>query len=190
MRQKFHKFSFSTEAQGFETDWSAKLSSAFVTELLGQIIGQRLQGGETLLLVGDLGAGKTTLVRGVAQGFGVPSGVVNSPTFTFVQEYTGNHPLMHVDLYRIEHPEERAQLGLAELFNGTNVVVIEWADRIPNVHYPADHLIIRLAHQTRQSRLANLVATGPVSTQLSLGIYKDFRQNSSRPNSRRKQAPS
>ena len=83
-----------------------------------------------MLLYGELGAGKTAYVRGLARGLGAPPDDVSSPTFTLIQEYRGRVTLYHVDLYRLR-PEEIDDLGLDELIGGTGVVAIEWADRWP-----------------------------------------------------------
>lgn len=90
----------------------------------------RLEPGAVVLLFGDLGAGKTAFVRGLAEGFGVPAEEVSSPTFTLVQEYRGRQfPLYHVDLYRLS-PREVDDLGLDALA-ADGVMAIEWADRLP-----------------------------------------------------------
>ena len=81
-----------------------------------------------MLLYGDLGAGKTAFVRGLARGLGANVDEVSSPTFTIVQEYHGRVTLYHVDLYRLD-PPEIDDLGLEELVCGDGVVAIEWADR-------------------------------------------------------------
>ena len=98
------------------------------TSATGERLASRLQAGDVVLLYGDLGAGKTAFVRGLARGLGAPAGDVSSPTFTLVQEYQGRVPLFHVDLYRLE-PAEVEDLGLEELIIGEGVVAIEWADR-------------------------------------------------------------
>ena len=100
------------------------------TEGLGERLGTTLGPGATLLLVGDLGAGKTTLVRGIAKGLGVDPDEVSSPTFVLINEYRGRLTLHHVDLYRIEGAAVD-DLGLEELAGSGGVVVIEWADRLP-----------------------------------------------------------
>ena len=98
------------------------------TSEAGAQLAARLNPGDVVLLYGDLGAGKTAFVRGMAQGLGAPPEDVSSPTFTIVQEYSGRATLYHVDLYRLE-PAEIDDLGLEELVSGDGVVAIEWADR-------------------------------------------------------------
>ena len=98
------------------------------TESAGQRLGESLAAGAVVLLHGDLGAGKTVFVRGVARGLGAPADDVSSPTFTLIQEYSGRVKLYHVDLYRIEPPEVD-DLGLEDLLLGDGVVAIEWAER-------------------------------------------------------------
>lgn len=98
------------------------------TAAAGERLAARLHAGDVVLLYGDLGAGKTAFVRGLARGLGAPAGEVSSPTFTLVQEYAGRVTLYHVDLYRLE-PREVDDLGLDDLVLGEGVVAIEWADR-------------------------------------------------------------
>jgi tRNA threonylcarbamoyladenosine biosynthesis protein TsaE len=98
------------------------------TSAAGEQLAGRLGRGAVVLLYGDLGAGKTAFVRGLARGLGAPPGDVSSPTFTLVQEYPGRITLYHVDLYRLE-PKEVDDLGLEELVLGDGVVAIEWAER-------------------------------------------------------------
>ena len=98
------------------------------TEAFGERVGKRLRAGDLVLLTGELGAGKTTFVRGVARGAG-SSAQVASPTFQLVRMYAGRVQLAHVDLYRIETPSELADLGLDELLD-QGAVVVEWGDRL------------------------------------------------------------
>ena len=98
------------------------------TERLGVLLGERLRRGDVVLLIGELGAGKTTFVRGVAQGTGSKA-TVASPTFQLVRVYPGRVQLAHVDLYRIEKEAEFAGLGLDELAD-QGAVVVEWGDRL------------------------------------------------------------
>ncbi len=102
------------------------------TRSLGRIIGERAQSGDVYLLTGPLGAGKTCLTQGIAQGLGV-EGYVRSPTFVLMTRHSGRLTLHHVDLYRIGGPEEAWDLGLDEQLAGDGVCVIEWADRAEEV---------------------------------------------------------
>lgn len=95
---------------------------------MGEDLGKRLRTGDLVLLTGELGAGKTTFVRGVARGAGSGAPVA-SPTFQLVRVYPGRVQIAHVDLYRIEHSTELADLGLEELADH-GAVVIEWGDRL------------------------------------------------------------
>src|SRR5688500_6773706 len=98
------------------------------TAAVGREIAGRLSAGAVVLLVGDLGAGKTAFIRGLAEGLGVKSEEVSSPTFTIMQEYRGGRlPLFHVDLYRLNDAREIDDLGLDEITAG-GVLAIEWAD--------------------------------------------------------------
>ena len=116
------------------------------TEALGAALGRLLQPGDVLALVGDLGAGKTCLTRGVARGLGVDE-PVTSPTFILVAEYATarGFPLYHADCYRFERAEAEAlAIGLDELLLDDGVAVVEWAERIEPL-LPPDHLRITLA---------------------------------------------
>jgi tRNA threonylcarbamoyladenosine biosynthesis protein TsaE len=98
------------------------------TEAAGETLGRRLRVGDIVLLTGELGAGKTTFVRGVARGAGSEAAVA-SPTFQLVRVYPGRLQLAHVDLYRIEVDAELAELGLEELLD-EGAVLVEWGDRL------------------------------------------------------------
>lgn len=105
-----------------------------------------------MLLYGDLGAGKTAFVRGIAAGLGIDPDAVSSPTFTIVQEYRGGRlALQHVDLYRLS-PAEVADLALEDLVEPGNVLAIEWADRLP-APLPGPTIVVRLAHAPEGRRL-------------------------------------
>ncbi len=100
-------------------------------EALGAELAQRLEPDGTLLLYGDLGAGKTVLVRGLAAALGVPGREVQSPTFTIVREHeAAGTRLIHVDLYRLNEREVEA-MGLEETLAGGGVKAVEWAERLP-----------------------------------------------------------
>lgn len=121
-------------------------ASAERTRALGQWLGERLAPGDVVLLVGELGAGKTVFAQGLGAGLGV-RGPINSPTFTLLKEYTGRLPLYHFDLYRIEDPEELFTLGFDEYFDAGGVAVVEWAERgeaAEGPPWPDDWLRVRL----------------------------------------------
>lgn len=106
------------------------------TEALGEQWGREAQRGLVIALSGDLGAGKTQLVRGLARGLGITARV-HSPTFTLVNEYSGGRlKLFHLDLYRLETPEQLHSAGIEEFLQPDGVAVIEWAERIFGVQGP------------------------------------------------------
>ncbi len=107
-----------------------RLSSLTADETLaiGRRLSENLKPGDVVTLSGQLGAGKTTLVKGIASGLGVEE-PVTSPTFTLIQEYEGRIPLYHVDLYRITEAEQLEDLGLEEYFYGNGVTLIEWPEK-------------------------------------------------------------
>jgi len=120
-------------------------SSPQETENLGRRLGERLEPGVSVGLVGPLGAGKTQFVKGVARGnAGGTSCDVTSPTFTLIHEYAGKLTLYHLDSYRLAGPKEMKALGLDELVRSDSAVVVEWADRVRSV-MPLDTLWISFA---------------------------------------------
>jgi tRNA threonylcarbamoyladenosine biosynthesis protein TsaE len=118
--------------------------SADATRRLGRRLGEALQPGDVVALVGDLGAGKTQLVRGACEGAGVDAGDVSSPTFAIVQTYRGRLPVHHADLYRLADLDELYAAGFMDLVGGDGALLVEWADRIAG-WLPEDRLVIRLA---------------------------------------------
>jgi tRNA threonylcarbamoyladenosine biosynthesis protein TsaE len=120
------------------------------TAAVGRELAGSLAAGDVVLLHGDLGAGKTALVRGLAEGLGVPADEVSSPTFTLVQEYRGGRlPLFHVDLYRLNDPREIDDLGLDEIAED-GVLAIEWAERHPRPPRQAVRVQIEHAGETER----------------------------------------
>ena len=124
-----------------------------------------------LALCGELGAGKTALVRGIAAGLGAPPAAVSSPTFVFIHEYQGRLPLIHIDLYRLRSETDAAAIGMTEYFNGPAVTAIEWADRFPAL-LPKDRLDVELTHRSPATRNARLSAHGPQSFRLLSRVKK------------------
>jgi tRNA threonylcarbamoyladenosine biosynthesis protein TsaE len=116
----------------------------------GRELAATLSAGDVVLLYGDLGAGKTAFVRGLAEGLGAPPEEVSSPTFTLVQEYRGGRvPLTHVDLYRLNDSREIEDLGLDEIAAGA-VLAIEWAERLPAA--PPNVVRVSLEHAGEHQR--------------------------------------
>lgn len=117
------------------------------TEALGEAWGHAAQPGEVIALSGDLGAGKTQWVRGLARGLGF-TGRVHSPTFTLVNEYAGGRlKLFHLDLYRLETPEQVLSAGIEEFLSPAGIAVIEWAERLAGLRagrLPLRHVRIEI----------------------------------------------
>lgn len=141
------------------------------TRQLGFQLGELLQGGELILLEGQLGAGKTTFTQGLARGLAIPENI-NSPTFTLLKEYSGQPrstssqapaclgpALYHFDLYRLDDPGEIFDLGFDDYFSGNGVCMVEWADRA-QLYWPADHLRICLKTLNETARGLLFIATG------------------------------
>lgn len=150
------------------------LSSVGETESFGYTIGRLLHGGEVLALIGELGAGKTALVRGIVAGLDAPAESVTSPTFLIVHEYQGRLPIVHIDLYRLQRLEETESIGLSDYLTDETVVAVEWADRFPQL-LPEDRLEVKIAHRTRTTRRARVEARGPRSRLLLARIRKMIR---------------
>ena len=135
------------------------------TNDLGHQLAAVLEPGLVVALVGDLGAGKTRLVKAIAAGLGIPSESVNSPTFTLVQEYSGRVPLRHCDTYRLRDPNEFLDLGLDELLAPDGIALIEWADRVIHL-LPRDLLRIEIRIVSPTAREFTITATGKTSQKL------------------------
>ncbi len=134
------------------------------THRLGHCLGALLQGGEVLALFGELGAGKTSLVKGIADGLLAEPTEVSSPTFTLIHEYQGRLPLVHSDLYRLT-AAQLEDTGLNDYVDGHTVTAIEWADRWGD-DLPADRLDVHLSHRPPATRRAILTARGPAARRL------------------------
>ena len=112
------------------------------TRRLGAALGEQARAGDVILLVGELGAGKTCLAQGIAEGLGIED-CVTSPSFVLLREYRGRLPLYHIDFYRLDTIEEVVLLGLDDYLCGEGVCVVEWADRGMDA-LPGDHLLIEM----------------------------------------------
>ena len=112
------------------------------TEQFGHKLVQQLKPGDVLAFFGDLGSGKTTLIKGICKGLEVEADIT-SPTFTFIHEYSGRLQVYHFDFYRIANSHEVWELGCDEYFYGEGICLIEWADRIPDL-LPENRIEIHL----------------------------------------------
>ncbi|MGG0717583.1 tRNA (adenosine(37)-N6)-threonylcarbamoyltransferase complex ATPase subunit type 1 TsaE [Robertmurraya massiliosenegalensis] len=126
------------------------------TKELAKRLAYLLKPQDVITLEGDLGAGKTTFTKGLAEGLHIKK-TVNSPTFTIIKEYIGDLPLYHMDVYRLEDSDE--DLGFDEYFEGDGVTVVEWAHLIED-QLPNDRLMIRLTHGVEDTRLITLEPKG------------------------------
>lgn len=116
------------------------------TRAFGEQLAKQLEPGDVVALHGDLGAGKTQLVKGACAALGIDPAAVSSPTFTIINEYHGGRlPVYHVDAYRVEDPAEFFEFGYEDYFFGTGVCFIEWPERVADL-IPADALRLRLTH--------------------------------------------
>ena len=140
------------------------LDSAEDTARAGARLAAAVEGGDAIALIGDLGAGKTTLVAGLVAALG--GGAAASPTFSLVNEYRhGRLRVWHVDLYRLEREAELPELGLDDLIGDhRGIVLVEWADKFDVM--PADHLRIELTHEGEHRHLT-ATGTGPRGTALA-----------------------
>ena len=139
--------------------------SAESTGLVGRLLGSLVRVGDVLLLSGDLGAGKTQLVKGVAQGLGVAE-PVTSPTFNILLVHEARVPLYHVDLYRLDRPEHLEDIDYFGTLEAGGVVAVEWGDRFAEAA-PPDHLGITLHIVGDTERRLDVDPVGPRSDELA-----------------------
>ncbi len=124
--------------------------SATQTHRLGRRLGALCIGGETILLEGDLGAGKTVFAKGIAEGLGIGD-VVTSPTFALIHEHVGRLPLAHVDLYRLEGGNAAIGAGLEDYLRSDGVTVVEWASRAGGM-FGTDYVVVTFRHISETKR--------------------------------------
>ncbi len=128
------------------------------TQKFGVRIGEIALPGDILLLVGDLGTGKTCLTQGIARGLNIEEYAV-SPSFVVIRELCGRLPLYHIDFYRLDHLEEIAQLGLDDYLYGNGVCVVEWAEKGVSL-LPVEHLLIEISYLSDTERSFELKPRG------------------------------
>ncbi|MBU0683848.1 MAG: tRNA (adenosine(37)-N6)-threonylcarbamoyltransferase complex ATPase subunit type 1 TsaE [Candidatus Omnitrophota bacterium] len=135
-------------------------SSPLETMNLGEKIAKQLKKGDLVALVGELGAGKTVFVKGLANGLGVKdASYVNSPSFVIIKEYEGQKNLYHFDVYRIDLRSFCETLDYKRYFYGCGITVIEWADKIKEV-LPEQYLEVTIKYGSKQNRLLSFRAIG------------------------------
>lgn len=127
----------------------------------GKRIGERLQAGSIVALIGELGCGKTLFTRGICAGLGVPEKYVNSPTFAFVNEYLGKLPVFHIDLYRLNTIAEGFELGMLDYLAkaDSGVIIMEWAERILPL-LPRNYLQVQFQVLSARRRQLALIGFG------------------------------
>ena len=129
------------------------------TKAFGLELAKTLKPGDIIALIGDLGTGKTTLTKSIAEGLGITE-MITSPTFTILHEYhEGRLPLYHFDVYRINDVEEMFELGYEEYFFGKGVCVVEWADLIMEV-IPKEATVIRMEYGSEENQRIYHVTVG------------------------------
>lgn len=149
-------------------------TSVAQTERLGIRLGELLEPRDVICLSGELGAGKTTLARGIGRGWGTALRVT-SPTFVLINEYPRPHDgaaLYHIDCYRLERPEDIMTVGLEDILDGDGAVMIEWPEHIVEL-LPPDRLWITLAYDSVTKRRLRLSAGGA----RAIDLLSDFRKN-------------
>ncbi|MEX0778224.1 MAG: tRNA (adenosine(37)-N6)-threonylcarbamoyltransferase complex ATPase subunit type 1 TsaE [Balneolales bacterium] len=121
------------------------------TLILGRNIARNFKTGDVVCLYGDLGAGKTHLVKGIASGFGLDINEIQSPTFTIINEYQGSKPIYHFDFYRLKSFKEALGIGVEEYFYGDGICLIEWPEKVAEI-IPEQAIHIHLKHQGANNR--------------------------------------
>ena len=127
---------------------------------IGKSIGSRLLPGDVVALVGELGAGKTQFIKGLAAGAGIRNpAYIASPSFTLINEYPGKTVFYHIDLFRLGKEKEAEELGLEDYFESKGITAIEWADKIPSL-LPREFLLVRIAYTGTNRRSLEIIGKG------------------------------
>jgi tRNA threonylcarbamoyladenosine biosynthesis protein TsaE len=143
---------------GIEVVFETK--SVSETIQIGKNIGSLLRPDDIVALVGELGAGKTQFIKGLAEGVGVEKPTyISSPSFTLINEYLGRVPFYHIDLFRLEQEKEAEELGLEDYFQAGGITAIEWADKIPSL-LPEEILWIEIHYTGENTRSLEISGKG------------------------------
>lgn len=129
----------------------AVTNSAQQTRILGERLGRVLRPGQVVALLGELGTGKTQLVKGICRALGIEESAVTSPTFTIINEYDADPRVFHLDLYRVETFDEAMALGIEEYLDSDGICLIEWPELVESL-LPADTIAVRLTHRDGDRR--------------------------------------
>jgi tRNA threonylcarbamoyladenosine biosynthesis protein TsaE len=145
---------------------------------LGKCVGDLVSKGLTIRLTGDLGAGKTCFVQGLARGLGVPATYdITSPTYTLINEYPARLPFYHVDLYRLTSALDAEAIGLWDICSSEGVTAVEWSDRIEDEDWPAQTFNISIFIQGNDIRSIHLFGCGLQIADLIKQVVTNFTHN-------------
>jgi tRNA threonylcarbamoyladenosine biosynthesis protein TsaE len=147
-------------------------SSPAATMNLGKKIGEHLEPGSVVALIGELGCGKTLLTRGICDGLGVPERQVNSPTFVLVNEYRGRLPVFHIDLYRLSGIDDSIEIGITDYFSRARegIMIIEWAEKILDL---LPHNLLKIEFDIISKQKRRIVFSS--SSRKFAGLFKELR---------------
>lgn len=152
-----------------------KISKSVISTLkIGRSISRLLKPGDIVLLSGELGAGKTVLAKGIAQGLGINKDKVISPSFVLLRIHKGKHPMHHFDFYRLKTPHDILGLGYEEYFYSEGITVIEWPERLKFL-LPKEFLKIKLSAKAANSRSLQFIARGSAYKRLLGKLNENIR---------------
>jgi tRNA threonylcarbamoyladenosine biosynthesis protein TsaE len=155
--------------------WTVATSSPEETRELGRLLGRIIDAPTAILLSGELGAGKTCLIQGLATGLGVAAGqAVTSPSYTLMNFYRGRLDLYHFDLYRLSDPDELVDIDFDEYIYGSGVTVVEWADRFPGLE--AEGLQVEISYEEGEGRRVLFRARGKHGEGLLAHLARRWRE--------------
>lgn len=158
-----------------ENTWTIETKTSAETQSLGEKLAPLLQPDDVILFAGDLGAGKTQFVQGVARGLGVQASVT-SPTFNILLEYhDGRLPLFHFDLYRLDEPEELDDIDFFGVLESDGVSFVEWSEKFPE-EMPEDYLSLSLAVCPDETRVLTVAGQGRRGRELAVQWKEELKQ--------------